>query len=221
MHALVWVGGWSKAECEEAVKNTAETGYGLIEIPALDPKSIDVQHTLSVLKNYNIKSACSLGLSFDADINNEDSDVVARGEKKLNDALDVVSALGGNYLGGVIYSALGKYKLPPSKKAFDNAVGALTRLAKRAKTNGITLGLEPVNRYESNLINTADQALEIIQKIGENNVVVHLDVYHMNIEEQDLAGPIKKCGTQLGNDMRMLVSEMAGRASIELKSVVS
>ena len=198
VHALVWVGGWSKPECEEAVKNTAETGYGLIEIPALDPKSIDVPHTLSVLKNYNIKSACSLGLSFDADINNEDSEIVARGEKRLNEALDVVSALGGNFLGGVIYSALGKYKLPPSQKAIDNAVGALTRLAKRAKTNGITLGLEPVNRYESNLINTADQALEIIKRIGLDNVVVHLDVYHMNIEEQDLAGPIKKCGKQLG-----------------------
>ena len=113
VHALVWVGGWSKSECEEAIKNTAETGYGLIEIPALDPKSIDVSHTLSVLKNYDIKSACSLGLSFDSDINNDDSEIVARGEKKLNDALDVVAALGGNYLGGVIYSALGKYKLPP------------------------------------------------------------------------------------------------------------
>ena len=146
VHALVWVGGWSKSECEEAIKNTAETGYGLIEIPALDPKSIDVSHTLSVLKNYDIKSACSLGLSFDSDINNDDSEIVARGEKKLNDALDVVAALGGNYLGGVIYSALGKYKLPPSKKAHDNAVGALTRLAKRAKEKGITLGLEPVNR---------------------------------------------------------------------------
>ena len=42
VHALVWVGGWSKDQCREAIKNTAEAGYGLIEIPALDPKSIDL-----------------------------------------------------------------------------------------------------------------------------------------------------------------------------------
>jgi D-psicose/D-tagatose/L-ribulose 3-epimerase len=62
----------------------------------------------------------------------------------------------------------------------------------------ITLGLEPVNRYESNLLNTGSQALEMIKDIGEPNVVVHLDIYHMNIEEQDLVSPVLEAGNKLG-----------------------
>lgn len=198
VHALVWVGGWSKDQCREAIKNTAEAGYGLIEIPALDPKSIDVEHTKATLKEFGLKGACSLGLSFDADINNEDSQIAQRGEARLMDALNVVENLGGDYLGGVIFSALGKYKLPPTKKSRDNAVAALKRLAIAAQSKGITLGLEPVNRYESNLLNTGSQALEMIKDIGEPNVVVHLDIYHMNIEEQDLVSPVLQAGSKLG-----------------------
>ena len=198
VHALVWVGGWSKDQCREAIKNTAEAGYGLIEIPALDPKSIDVEHTKATLKEFGLKGACSLGLSFDADINNEDSQIAQRGEARLMDALNVVENLGGDYLGGVIFSALGKYKLPPTKKSRDNAVVALKRLAIAAQAKGITLGLEPVNRYESNLLNTGSQALEMIKDIGEPNVVVHLDIYHMNIEEQDLVSPVLQAGSKLG-----------------------
>ena len=198
VHALVWVGGWSKDQCREAIKNTAEAGYGLIKIPALDPKSIDVEHTKATLKEFGLKGACSLGLSFDADINNEDSQIAQRGEARLMDALNVVENLGGDYLGGVIFSALGKYKLPPTKKSRDNAVAALKRLAIAAQAKGITLGLEPVNRYESNLLNTGSQALEMIKDIGEPNVVVHLDIYHMNIEEQDLVSPVLQAGSKLG-----------------------
>ena len=192
------MGGWSKDQCRESIKNSAEAGYGLIEIPALDPKSIDVEHTKATLKEFGLKGACSLGLSFDADINNDDSEIAKRGEARLMDALNVVEQLGGDYLGGVIFSALGKYKFPPTKKARDNAVAALKRLAIAAQAKGITLGLEPVNRYESNLLNTGSQALEMIKDIGEPNVVVHLDIYHMNIEEQDLVSPVLEAGNKLG-----------------------
>lgn len=198
VHALVWVGGWTNDQATEAIKNSAEAGYGLIEIPAFDPKSIDVEHTSKTLKEYGLKGACSLGLSFDADINNEDSDIAARGEARLMDALTVVERLGGNYLGGVVFSALGKYAKPTTPKAIENATNALRRLAQEAAKRGITVGLEPVNRYESNLINTGQQALDMIQNIGEKNVVVHLDVYHMNIEEQDLVSPVIAAGSQLG-----------------------
>ena len=198
VHALVWVGNWSKEECRKAISQSKEAGYDLIEIPALDPKSIDIEDTKKVLEEYGLKGACSLGLSRDADINNEDPEVVARGEKKLMDALTVVEGLGGDYLGGVLYSFLGKYPKPTTQKARENATNSLRRLAQAAKSKGITIGLEPVNRYESNLLNTGRQALDMINAIGEDNVKVHLDIYHMNIEEQDLVSPVIECGDKLG-----------------------
>jgi D-psicose/D-tagatose/L-ribulose 3-epimerase len=84
------------------------------------------------------------------------------------DALTVVEGLGGNYLGGVLYSFLGKYPKPTTyQKHVRVQLIPLRRLAQAAKSKGITIGLEPVNRYESNLINTGRQALDMIDAIAE------------------------------------------------------
>lgn len=198
VHALVWAGGWSREECRTAIRESKEAGYDLIEIPALDPGLIDVRDTEAVLKDYGLQGVCSLGLSFDADINSEDTEIARKGEERLMSALKVVEGIGGTYFGGVLYSALGKYPQPTSEKARANAIEALSRLAARAKDLGITLGLEPVNRYESNLVNTAAQAMEFIQEIPSDNVRVHLDVYHMNIEECGMYQPVIDCASKLG-----------------------
>ena len=198
VHALVWAGGWSESEVRTAVGSTKNAGYDLIEIPALSPTDIDPIFTKKILDEYQVKSSCSLGLTFDADLNNEDENVVGRGEARLLQALDLVRKLEGEYLGGVIFSALGKYLNPPTAKARANVVAALKRLAKQAKKDGITLGLEVVNRYESNLLNTGRSALDLINEIGESNVVVHLDTYHMNIEEMNMFDPVIEVQEKLG-----------------------
>jgi D-psicose/D-tagatose/L-ribulose 3-epimerase len=67
-----------------------------------------------------------------------------------------------------------------------------------ASSAGITIGIEVVNRYESNVLNTAEQALTFLDDVGADNATVHLDTYHMNIEEPGLAAPIEACGDRLG-----------------------
>jgi D-psicose/D-tagatose/L-ribulose 3-epimerase len=198
IHALVWAGGWSRAECEHAVRSTREAGYDLIEIPALDPATIDTSHTKAVLADHGLRAVCSLGLDLDADISSPDPEVVARGEAKLADALAVVTGVGGDYLGGAVYSALAKYDRPLDPRGRDNMIASLRRLARAAADHGVTVGLEPVNRYESNAINTVADALAVITDVGEPNIVVHLDVYHVNIEERDFTAPVLEAGDRLG-----------------------
>jgi D-psicose/D-tagatose/L-ribulose 3-epimerase len=77
-------------------------------------------------------------------------------------------------------------------------IAGLRRLARAAADHGVTVGLEPVNRYESNAINTVAGALAVIDEVGEPNVVVHLDVYHANIEERDFVAPVVEAGDRLG-----------------------
>ncbi len=198
IHASVWVGGWSEAEARFAIGQSAAAGYDLIEIPVLDPASIDTAMTQRMLEQAGIAASCSLGLSASTDISSADPAVVARGERLLGDALSVTRDLGGRYLCGVIASAMGRYAAMPSEAGRAHAVAALRRLAEKAASAGVTLGIEVVNRYESNLINTAAQALDFIGAVGAPNVKVHLDSYHMNIEEDDLAAPILACGDRLG-----------------------
>jgi D-psicose/D-tagatose/L-ribulose 3-epimerase len=198
IHALVWTQGWNQDECGQAVALTKETGYDLIEIPLLDPSEVDATMTRGVLEQAELGASCSLGLGFDTDVSSADSAVSARGEELLTAAIDVTSAVGASFLGGVVHSAMGKYLSQPTRAGRRNCVEALKRLAGRAGTAGITLGIEAVNRYESNLVNTAEQALELVDEIAAENVVVHLDAYHMNIEELNLADPIRLCGSRLG-----------------------
>jgi D-psicose/D-tagatose/L-ribulose 3-epimerase len=198
VHALVFSGSWTKKDRERAVGGAAKLGYDLIEIPLLDPSGVDAKATVKLLEQNKIKAVTSLGLNFKADISSADATVAKRGEALLNRALAVTRDLGATYMGGVIYSALGKYPAPATAKGRRNCIAALRRLAKTAKQSGITLGLEPVNRYESNLINTGGQAVEIIEATGADNIFVHLDTYHMNIEEGDLAGCVERCGKHVG-----------------------
>jgi D-psicose/D-tagatose/L-ribulose 3-epimerase len=198
VHAMVWAGSWDAQQCEYAVSSTREAGYDIIEMPAFDPAAMDVAAIQKALEAHQIEATCSLGLGFDNDINSEDAGSVARGEATLNDALSLVRDLGGKYLGGVIFSALGPYDAMPTQKGRENSQAVMTRLAEKAKASDITVGLEFVNRYESNLLNTSAQTVEYIKETGSDNLVVHLDSYHMNIEEKNFRDPVFDAGDLLG-----------------------
>lgn len=198
IHALVWVGGWSEPEARRAIAKTQEAGFDLIEIPLLDPRSVDAAMTRRLLEESCIGATCSLGLPFDADVSSPHPDVAARGEALLAEAIEVTVAIGARFLVGVVHSAMGKHLQAPTQHARQRAIDALRRAAEHAATGGVTIGIEAVNRYESNLVNTAEQALRLVEDVGTDNVVVHLDTYHMNIEEPDLAEPVRRCGTRLG-----------------------
>lgn len=198
VHASVWVGGWTKPDCELAVRSTAEAGYDFLEMPLLDPWRVDIAHTLYTLERNDLKMTASLGLDETTDISSEDEAVVARGAALLDQALAVVRDAGGTDLCGVIHSAMRKYMQPASERGIANAERLLRRLAEAAAAAGIGLHLEVVNRYESNVLNTGAQALAMIERIGAPNLKVHLDTYHMNIEEGTMGPAIEACGAKLG-----------------------
>lgn len=198
IHALVFVSGWSQAEAARAIGLAAEGGFQYLEIPLLDPKSIDVRQTARALEAANIRAVTSLGLSAETDISSGEPAAVGRGEALLNDALSVARDLGAEMLSGVLYSALRKYSEPPTEAGRLATIQVLGRLADKAREAGITLGIEPVNRYESNLINSGDDALALIQAVGADNMAVHLDSYHMNIEEGAPGPLIERLGDRLG-----------------------
>ena len=198
VHALVWVGGWSHKECESAISKSAELGFDYIEIPALDPSSIDTKYTLAQLEKYGIGATVSLGLPLDCDISSEDPEIVARGEALLNDALRLTGEIGATHMCGILYSGFAKYMQPKTERGVQNSAEVLFRIAEKAKLENIAIGLEVVNRYETNLLNTGAEGVEMVKRIGSDNVYVHLDTYHMHIEESGLSNAIRACGDHLG-----------------------
>ena len=198
VHALVWVGGWSHEECEKAIGQSAKLGYDLIEIPALDPKSIDVDFTRRTLEKNRLGVTMSLGLDAETDISSGDPEKMARGEARLMDALRVARDIGATHVCGILYSAFQKYFSPPTEQGIAGSVDVIRRFCAAAAKSNITIGMEVVNRYESNVLNTAAQAVAFCKAVDAPNVKVHLDTYHMNIEEPDIEAAIIETGDYLG-----------------------
>lgn len=198
IHALVWVGGWTPEECEKAVASSAALGFDIIEIPAFEPTRMDPRMTRETCERYGLTPTLTLGLTHETDINSEDPVRVARGRQVLFDALEFARAINAPYLGGVIFGALARYSAPTTEQARRNSAAVIRELGQEAARDGITIGLEFVNRYESNLLNTTQQTLDFLDLVGEDNVTVHADVFHMNIEETDYRTPLLACGDRLG-----------------------
>jgi len=180
------------------MEKSAALGYGLIEFPRLDPAKFNVAWLAKRLRDYQLKVVVTLGLPLNNDISSEDADTVKRGEQFLDDAVRVTRDLGGEKLGGIVFSAHTKYQTMPTRKGWQNSVDTLARVAGRAKTAGVSINLEIVNRFESNLLNTAAQGLEYIAASGSDNIFLHLDTFHMAIEECDPAAAIRLAGDKLG-----------------------
>lgn len=198
VHALVWVGDTSAASVASAVQSTVDAGFDLLELSLHDAVNLDVPAARASLDEAGLSVACSRGLAFDADVSSSDPAVVARGAALLAESVEITHGLGGTHLTGALYSALGKYSAPLSDAGRRNVVSVLRDVASQAAALGMTLGLEICNRYETNVVNTAHDALVLADDIGADNVTIHLDTYHMNIEESSFADPVREVGDRLG-----------------------
>jgi len=197
-HGSVWSGTFDALAFRKAVERTIAAGFDLIEVPLFDPYSFDATRARQVIEEVGIAVNASLGLTGSTDISSEHRETVAAGEALLNKAIEVLGVIGGRYLVGVIYGALNKHRAPASEDGRQNGLSVLRRVAARAEDAGIKLGLEVVNRYETNIINTAKEAMAYVEEADHTNVYVHLDTYHMNIEEPDMFSPVLRAATRLG-----------------------
>lgn len=197
-HASVWTGNFDDAGLQLAIERTAAAGFDLIEIPLMDPDRADSSAVRQMLDGAGLAATASLGLSERTDISSEDPEIVAAGEALLGRCLEFLSDVGGTHLVGVIYCAMRKYMAPPTDLNRQHSQEAIGRLSIRAAELGIRVGVEVVNRYESNLLNTSRQAVRYVEDTGVQNLWVHLDTYHMNIEEPDMFTPVVAAGSHLG-----------------------
>jgi D-psicose/D-tagatose/L-ribulose 3-epimerase len=181
-----------------ALRKTAEHGYRTIEFAYLRPEKFDLDRLATLARSLDVEIGVTMGLPLDRDVSSEDPATVAAGTAMLADAVRAVRDIGGNKLGGILYSAHTKYNRQPTRRGWDNSVAAIARTAGLARESGIDLVLEVVNRFETNLLNTTAQGLRFIEETGSDHVRLHLDTFHMNIEEANPAAAIRLAGDRLG-----------------------
>ena len=187
VHTSMWTMRWDPEGAEKAISGAVEYGMDFVEIALLDTSVVDAAHTRALLEKHELRAVCSLGLP--------EACWPSRGHvdeavAHLKDALEVTKAMGAEALSGVTYGGIGERTgEPPTQRELDDVARALGAAAKHAKSLGLAFGIEPVNRYETHLINTGRQAVEMIERTGAE-IFVHLDTYHMNIEEKGAANGV-------------------------------
>ncbi|WP_040489769.1 sugar phosphate isomerase/epimerase family protein [Fulvimarina pelagi] len=197
IHSFVWTDGQTQEGLERALDKSAEHGYRMIEFAYLRPEKFDLDRLGKKAKDLDIDVVVTMGLPREADVSSEDKAVVAKGRDILANAVKAVRDIGGIRLGGILFSMHGKYERMPTRTGWMNSAEAIAATAELAKENGVEIVLEIVNRFESNLLNTTAQGLKFIEDTGRDDVFLHLDSFHMNIEEADPAAAIRLAGDRM------------------------
>ncbi|MFK7994501.1 MAG: sugar phosphate isomerase/epimerase family protein [Granulosicoccus sp.] len=187
VHTSMWTMSWDRNGAETAIRSAFEYKMDFVEIPLLNPPAIDAAHTRSLLEQHQMRAMCSLGLPQNALASVNPDAAIAY----LISALDKSREIGSEGLSGVTFGGIGERTgHPPTTKELDNVARVLDAAAAHARKIDLLFGIEPVNRYENHLINTGWQAVEMIERVGADNIFVHLDTYHMNIEEKGAGNAI-------------------------------
>lgn len=186
VHAYAWCSQWSN-DTLDIVDRVKRLGLDFVEIPLMRLDTFDGPAIRRRLRDAGLTAVTSTVLFAHNDITNPDPEVRAKGVDYLKRCVLAASEIDAPFVSGVTYSQHVKPSpTPPTEVEWRYAADALREVARFAQGSGIQVSLEPVNRYESYLVNTSEQAMRLREMVGEPNVKVHLDTYHMNIEEKDL-----------------------------------
>ncbi|SHI98624.1 sugar phosphate isomerase/epimerase family protein [Pseudozobellia thermophila] len=175
-------------------------GFDLVEIPVEDPKLIDAKVVKDALaKNGLSASVCGV-FGPTKDLTSDDVQLHKNCFDYVEKCFELCAALGVDFLAGPMYSSVGKARMVPDEQRraeWELAVKNLRKVCALAKGFGQSIALEPLNRFESDLINTAEDVRCLIDDINEPNAKVLLDGFHMTIEEENIREAIHTVGDKL------------------------
>lgn len=191
VHAYAWTNSWSN-DTLHIIDRARDLGFDMVEVPLMEIAKVDPVAIKTRASELGMDLCTSTACSEATDPTSDDPAVRAAGLHYLKECIQATARMGGTVFTGVTYSAIGrKISGRPREEHWDWAAEVLRDAARYASDLGVTVGIEAINRYETFLINTGDQALQLRDRIGEPNVKIHLDAYHMNIEEADFYHPTR------------------------------
>lgn len=201
VNTWVWTSPFSTNDFHLIPKIKA-MGFDLIEVALDDAAIIDAD----LLRRSAADNGLSIGIcgAFgpNRDISSDDPAIRQIGYDYIANSIRFAEKVGSTLFSGPIYSAVGKARLvSPEQKARERAwcVDTMRALGKVASDAGVTVGVEPLNRFETDMINLVEQAITLIQEVDHPAYKVHIDTFHSNIEEKSIPDAIRRAGSLLGH----------------------
>jgi len=179
---------------EEGLNVAAKLGFAVVELSLRSPGDVEPERLASMLSENQLGlAAIATGQAclFDSlCLASPDPNIRAAAAGRLSGAVELAARFQGAVIvGGIRGRLVGSHSEQAGQRA--GAVAAMRDCARLAAGLGVTLLLEPINRYETNFVNTAAEGLALLTEIGEPSMKLLLDTFHMNIEEADMAAAIR------------------------------
>jgi D-psicose/D-tagatose/L-ribulose 3-epimerase len=204
MYYSYWVDNWD-ATYSSFVPMVAELGFDIFEVNSsrlLAAGSQELEKLKQSAEEKQIELTYCTALSKDNDISSENTGIRTCGINLIKKNLRLIHDLGGRTLSGVIYGAWGQSLDGPLTNKSDHlnrSIESMAEVIKLAEELGICCNIEVINRYEQFMINTCQEALDYVNAVDSPNIKIHLDTYHMNIEEDSFDRAIVSAGEKLGH----------------------
>ncbi|HEX4764999.1 MAG TPA: sugar phosphate isomerase/epimerase family protein [Lichenihabitans sp.] len=195
---FIWVSPFGN-DALELIGRVKDFGFDLIEICVEDPATIDTSRIRDALDRAGLDATICGAFGPNRDMSAEDPTIRAAAVHYTRQCIDIAAALGSGSVVGPMYAGVGNTRMldRDARRQRERAVDSLRPAADHAAAHGIRLGLEPLNRFETDLVNTVDQGLELVAEIGRDNVGLLVDTFHMNIEEKDIPAAIRRAGPHI------------------------
>lgn len=203
----IFVNFWEKTwdiDYKYYIDKVKKLGYDILEFqaqPLLDMSNDECRAIKKYADERGIKLSYSLGLNPKYDVASPDKDVRAGGVEYLSNIVRKIAVMEGELFSGVTYAGWGvpSYFVDEKEKEalFERSVDSMQQVMKVAEKEGVTVCCEAVNRFESPLINTAAEAIRYADMVNSKNIGIHLDTYHMNVEENSIGDAIRLVGKRL------------------------
>jgi D-psicose/D-tagatose/L-ribulose 3-epimerase len=189
-------------DCFQRIK---QAGADVVELLVPEPGELDLVETRAAIRDAGLSCVLAARVNLTRDLASAEIGAHNAGIAYLEACIDIAAALGATIVGGPLYGAplvfAGRAPAPVDeserKRRIDAIVAGLAQAGRRAADSGILFGVEPLNRFETDICNTTRHALEIVERVGSSAVGVMLDTFHMNMEEFDLTDAIRRAGSKL------------------------
>lgn len=196
---FVWVSPFS-TEAFDLITKVKDMGYDILEIAVENKDLINWDKLKKISKDVGVNLTISGAFGADRDISSNDPRIREQGVQYIMECIQLAERMDSPIFTGPVYSAVGKTRLVPESQKKQEREWCLENLAKVGKVAqeyGVVVGIEPLNRFETDMVNTADQALSIVREVNMPNIRVSLDTFHCNIEEKSIPDAIRKVGKDL------------------------
>ena len=198
VNTWVWCSPPTDQILSDLIPRIAGWGFDIVEIPVEEPDQWSPDLVRGLLGEHGLGATVCLVMPPGRELVATDDHTVATTEAYLKHVVDVAAAVGSSVIAGPAYSSVGRtWLLDPDerRRAYDELATHLRPIASHAADSGVRIAIEPLNRFETSLVNTVEQALEIVQRLDHDSVGIAVDTFHAAIEERDVAAGIMRAGT--------------------------